>query len=98
MSIREKYPNKIPVVLKPTKTYHKFTKLKYLVPRLMTLGSFVYLLRQREVSLNPEKSLLIFVDDNIPKMNETMEEIDVKYRNIKDDNLIFTITSENTFG
>ena len=96
VDIREKYPDRIPVIV--TSKKFNLSKNKFLVPRTMTVGNLIYWLRTRILDIGFEQSLVIFVNDIIPKATETIEEVDVKYRKYEDEHLNIYLTTENTFG
>ncbi|OAV88395.1 hypothetical protein PTTG_12346, partial [Puccinia triticina 1-1 BBBD Race 1] len=65
--IRQKYPDRIPVICeKADRTdIPTIDKKKYLVPSDLTVGQFVYVIRKR-IKLAPEKAIFIFVDEVLP--------------------------------
>ncbi|KAL5678002.1 hypothetical protein ACJX0J_014133, partial [Zea mays] len=65
--IRDKYPDRIPVIVeKAGKTdVPEIDKKKYLVPADLTVGQFVYVVRKR-IKLSPEKAIFVFVKNTLP--------------------------------
>lgn len=65
--IREKYPDRIPVICEKVDKSDIPTvdKKKYLVPSDLTVGQFVYVIRKR-IKLNPEKAIFIFINQILP--------------------------------
>ncbi|KAF3793502.1 Autophagy-related protein 8A [Nymphaea thermarum] len=65
--IREKYPERIPVIVeKADRTdIPDIDKKKYLVPADLTVGQLVYVIRKR-IKLSPEKAIFIFVKNVLP--------------------------------
>ncbi|KAH9788411.1 Autophagy-related protein 8f [Citrus sinensis] len=65
--IREKYPDRIPVIVEKAERSDIPTidKKKYLVPADLTVGQFVYVIRKR-IKLSAEKAIFIFVDNVLP--------------------------------
>ncbi|KFK26531.1 hypothetical protein AALP_AA8G261100 [Arabis alpina] len=96
--IREKYPDRIPVIVEKAEKSDIPTidKKKYLVPADLTVGQFVYVIRKR-IKLSAEKAIFIFVDNVLPPTGALMSAV---YEEKKDDDgfLYVTYSGENTFG
>ncbi|KAI4338478.1 hypothetical protein MLD38_023533 [Melastoma candidum] len=96
--IREKYPDRIPVIVEKAETSDipNIDKKKYLVPADLTVGQFVYVIRKR-IKLSAEKAIFIFVDNVLPPTGAIMSTI---YEEKKDEDgfLYVTYSGENTFG
>ena len=85
--LKEKYPQKIPVICIPGPNQEKLDKTKFLVPKDLTLGEFTFIVRQR---LQLKKELL-----------RTSDHIDLIHENYKCGEtgfLYITYTKENCFG
>ena len=97
--IRERYPDRIPVILKKTKknSLPDLIKTKYLVENDMTVGRFLIHLR-KNINLNPEKAIFLFVGSGVlPPTSSNMKQIYDRYKS-SDGFLYMTITTESTFG
>nr|XP_012567774.1 autophagy-related protein 8f-like isoform X1 [Cicer arietinum] len=96
--IREKYPDRIPVIVEKAERSDipSIDKKKYLVPADLTVGQFVYVIRKR-IKLSAEKAIFIFVDNVLPPTGAIMSAI---YDEKKDEDgfLYVTYSGENTFG
>lgn len=98
--IISKYPYRRPIIVE--KHYNNpniqtIDKKKYLVPIDLNMGQFLYVIRKR-IKLSPEKSLYIFLDNNIiPPLNITISNIYDKHKD-SDNFLYITYDSERTFG
>ncbi|KAF5726451.1 beta-1 3-galactosyltransferase 2 isoform X2 [Tripterygium wilfordii] len=96
--IREKYPDRIPVIVERAEKSDvpDIDKKKYLVPADLTVGQFVYVVRKR-IKLTPEKAIFIFVKNILPPTAAIMSAI---YEENKDEDgfLYMTYSGENTFG
>merc|ERR1712232_188318 len=96
--IREKYPDRIPVICERDQRSDipDIDKKKYLVPQDLTVGQFVYVIRKR-IKLSPEKAIYIFINNVLPPTAALMSSI---YEEQKDDDgfLYITYSGENTFG
>mmetsp|Transcript_16102 Transcript_16102/g.18233 ORF Transcript_16102/g.18233 Transcript_16102/m.18233 type:complete len:120 (-) Transcript_16102:111-470(-) len=96
--IREKYPDRIPVICERDQRSDipDIDKKKYLVPQDLTVGQFVYVIRKR-IQLSPEKAIYIFINNVLPPTAALMSSI---YEEQKDEDgfLYITYSGENTFG
>jgi len=103
-NIKEKYSERIPVIVELDKSFKELLesegkcldKNKYLVPKDLTCGQFLFVIRKR-IKLSPEKALFMFVNDMLPPTHSLMSEV---YEENKDDDgfLYFIVSTENTFG
>ena len=98
-NIKQKYTDRIPIIVEK---YYKNTtlpnidKCKYLVPREMNLGQFIYIIRKR-IHLESDQALFVTVNGVLGSSSTTISEL---YDNHKDEDgfLYVVYTSENTFG
>lgn len=105
MDFFEKYPNKIPLLLRPHgKLEQKITKRKYMVPKDYNVGQFLAILRSK-YSLKKSESVFIFVDGVLPMITETFGQllerqipsVNFEYEN-RTNIIILDMRCENTFG
>merc|ERR1711964_454241 len=96
--IREKYPNRIPVICERAEGSNipLLDKKKYLLPTDLTVGQFVYIIRKR-IKLAPEQAIFLFVGNSLPATGALVNTI---YEEHKDEDgfLYMTYSGENTFG
>lgn len=96
--IRNKYPDRIPVVVEKAPRTHiqDIDKRKFLVPSDLTVAQFMYIIRKR-IQLPPEKAMFLFVNKVLPATSATMGSI---YEEHKDEDgfLYIAYSGENTFG
>ena len=96
--MREKHPDKIPVILErlPTARVAELDKKKFLVPAELTVGQFYFMVRGR-IRLGPEEALFFFVDNVVPSTSATLDTI---YREHKDQDsfLYIAYSDESTYG
>ena len=97
-SVMEKYKDRLPIIVLKSQncSLPDVDKCKYLVPKDMTMGQFIYVIRRR-INLKSEQALFITVNNNLIASSES---IDMIYEKNKDEDgfLYVTYTSENTFG
>lgn len=98
VKIRNKYPDRIPVVVEkaPRSSIQDIDKRKFLVPSDLTVAQFMYIIRKR-IQLPPEKAMFLFVNKVLPATSATMGSI---YEESKDEDgfLYIAYSGENTFG
>ena len=92
-----KYPGKIPVFVEKNKYIPELVQQKFLTPRELTVGQFLYIIRKR-IMLKPEKALFIFFDNQLVNTNSMMIEVYEKHYNKEDGMLYATCSLESTFG
>lgn len=100
MRIMDMYPDKLPIICERSQKASSdcpfIDKKKYLIPRDLTVGQFIYVIRKR-LRLPPEKALFLFINETIPTTSQYMEVIYSRYKD-SDGFLYVSYTFENTFG
>jgi len=97
--ILSKYPDRVPVYVskKENSLVNDVEKHKYLVPKDMTMGNFMYVLR-KNIKLKSDQALFVFVNNLIACNSDLIGEIYNNYYD-KDDKFLHVVYSgENTFG
>lgn len=96
--IMNKYPTRIPVyVYKHTKSkYQDIKKHKYLVPKDITVGQFIYIIR-KQMTLRPDQAIFVFVDNVLPPTAALMSQLYTEHAD-EDGFLYITFSHENVFG
>jgi GABA(A) receptor-associated protein len=92
----DKYPDRVPIIIEVTTNDIELKKCKYLVPKDITCGQFLYVIRNY-INLEPKEALFMFVSDTLPGTNETIANIYNLYKE-SDLFLYIKISKENTFG
>ncbi len=98
-NIMSKYPDRIPIIVqmgRGAKDVPPLDKNKFLAPKNMSMGQFIYVVRRR-INLPAEKALFLFVADILPTTATTMLELYGTYAE-PDGFLYVYYTSESTFG
>lgn len=105
-NICTKYPDRIPVVIEahPKTKLPLLDKQKFLVPKEITLGKFIFEVR-KHIKLEPTDAIFIFVQQTvearvvfvIPPTSALMSHLYERY-NDADGFLYLTYSGENTFG
>jgi|TARA_B110001450_G_scaffold223785_1_gene221093 GABA(A) receptor-associated protein len=94
-----KYPDRIPVIVEKNSNknkLHTLPKNKFLVPKHLTIGQFVYVIKQK-LELQPEEAIFLFVNNTLPKVTDRMIDIYATYKD-NDGYVYITYFNENTFG
>lgn len=97
--ICKKHSDRVPIVVCRNikdDNIAEIDKQKFLVPKDMTIGQFVYVIRKR-INLKSEQALFVLINNSLQPSNKLLEEI---YKDCKDDDgfLYVIYSSENTFG
>jgi GABA(A) receptor-associated protein len=98
--VLNKYPDRVPIICEKSSVASKdcpdIDKKKYLVPRDLNMGQFLYVIRKR-LRLAPEKAIFLFVGNSIAPSTYSINEI---YSSHKDSDgfLYVTYSLENVFG
>jgi len=98
--VLNKYPDRVPIICEKSKTASNdcpdIDKKKYLVPRDLNMGQFLYVIRKR-LRLPPEKAIFLFVGNSIAPSTSSINDI---YSIHKDPDRFLYITYglENVFG
>lgn len=97
--ILAKYKDRVPIIVElheENGSIPPFEKNKYLVPRDLTMGQFIYVIRKR-TKLTPEQALNVFCNGTIIPTSSLMSEI-YKQGAHQDGFLYFSVMGEKTFG
>ena len=96
--ILNKHPDRIPIIVCKDKNCKlpDIDKQKYLVPKDMNLGQFIYVIRKR-IQLQSNEALFILVNYSLMPSNTSLQDI-YENKKSKDGFLYITYSSENTFG
>jgi len=95
--IRSKYQGRVPVIVEAgSSCIYTLEKHKYLVPADLTIGQFLYTIRNRLV-LSADKALFFFINNVIPPTSALMGQLDKENRD-EDGFLYLVYNSESTFG
>lgn len=96
--ICKKYNDRVPILVWELGTDIKMRKRKFIVPKDITMGQFLYIIRKQITDVSSVDGVYVFVTDkNI--MIPVTELIAVVYdKNNVDGFLRLTVTKENTFG
>lgn len=97
--LREKFPDKIPIILEKADTSQlpKVDKQKYLMQREITIGQFLYIIRQK-INIDQSESIFLLINNaTIPSTGSSIGEI---YDKLQDNDgfLYITYSSQQTFG
>ena len=96
--IRKKHPDRIPVIVEASEScaIGIIDKHKYLVPKSVSIGQLVYVIRSR-LTLKPEEAIFLFVKNILPPTSASLYDIYEEHCD-PDGFLYFTYSGENVFG
>jgi GABA(A) receptor-associated protein len=92
------YPDKVPVICEKDRRLQNcgIKKRKYLVSRDLTIGQFIFIIRNN-VQMRHDMGLFLFTNGIIPSSSDTIEYIYNKFKD-NDGFLYINYAFENTFG
>lgn len=95
-----KYPDRICVIVEKSDNSINIPDIdrsKFLVPKDLTIGDFMYVLRKR-IHLSPDKSIYLFINNLVmPTISSTFIELYENHKH-KDGFLYIYYAGESTFG
>ena len=97
-NIKNKYPDRVPIIVERYKDSRlpEIDKNKYLVPKDMRLGQFIYVIRKR-IRLDANQALFVTINGVLEGSSTFISELYEKHKD--DDGFLYIVyTSENTFG
>ena len=97
--ILDKYSDRIPCIVELSnncKNLPLLDKHKYLVPKDLTIGQFIYVIRKR-IKILPSEAIFLYVNKTLPPTSTTILNI---YNTHKDEDgfLYLVYSGENFFG
>lgn len=103
LKIQGKFPDRIPIVIEKAGNCDlpEIDKKKYLVPKDLTVGQFIHVIRKR-IKVKPEKAIFIFIDCpnsgyTLPTSTMTVGELAESHSD-PSGFLLVVYSSENCFG
>lgn len=95
--ILSKYPDRVPIIVEPSDGCAiAIDKKKYLVPRDLSMGQFLFVIRKR-LKLPAEKALFMFVGSQIPSSSSMLSTLHAQHVS-PDGFLKITFSEESVFG
>ena len=93
-----KYNDRIPLICEKAKhsDVPEIDKHKYLVPRDLTVGQFIYVIRKR-INIKADKAVYFFINNTLLPTASMMGPVYERYKD-KDGFLYIKYSSESTFG
>jgi GABA(A) receptor-associated protein len=97
--ILSKFPGRIPIIVEravKSKDIPLIDKNKFLCPGDLTIGQFLFIVRNR-IKLTSEKALFLFINDSLPPTNTLIKQVYNTFKN-EDGFLYMSYCGENVFG
>lgn len=99
ISVRQKYPQYIPVLVKTKDKSIELQNPKFLVKKDITVGQFLQSLRKRCIrGLTSTEAIYIFINDKLPPTGSVLSSYYENEKNTESDMLEIYVCKENTFG
>lgn len=98
-AVLARMPDRVPVIVERgarTATIPQLEKTKYIVPRDLSVGQFIHVIRRR-LALPAETAVFVFFGGELPTTGTLMSEMYARGRD-EDGFLYATYCGENTFG
>jgi GABA(A) receptor-associated protein len=96
--ILQKHPNRLPCIVEMSEQsmLPVLDRHKYLVPNTITVGQFLFTVRER-LKVKSDQAVFLFVDNTLPPTSALMSNV---YREHKDEDgfCYFVVNGESTFG
>ena len=97
-NVIEKYPERTPIIVQKNckSEIQEIDKIKYLVPKDMTISQFTFVIRKR-IKLDSSQAIFITINGKLVTPSTTVGDM---YRDEKDEDgfLYVMYSGENTFG
>lgn len=93
--IMSKYPQRVPIIVDCKKDID-LDKNKYIVPKDLTVGQFMYILKKR-IKINNKQSIFLLCNNILIINTELIKNLYNKHKDV-DGFLYIIISLENTFG
>lgn len=99
--IKSKYPDRVPIICErhtgSSDNVPGLDKNRYLVPEELTVGQFLYVVRQR-LNLSSEQAIFLFTANNVlPPTSKMLRALYAEFQD-EDGFLYLFYSSENAFG
>jgi GABA(A) receptor-associated protein len=97
--ILEKFPGRIPIIVERAlkdRSTPLIDKNKFLCPGDLTIGQFLFIIRNR-IKLPSEKALFVFINDSLPPTNTLIKQVYHQFRQ-EDGFLYMAYCGESVFG
>jgi GABA(A) receptor-associated protein len=97
--IMKQHPDRVPIICERNNSAGdcpEIDKKKYLVPRDLTVGQFIFVLRKR-MNLHNQKAIFLFINGGIPSTSRYLGDLHDYYMS-NDRFLYIKYSFENTFG
>ena len=96
--IKKKYPDRIPVIVERVENSNieNIAKHKYLVPKDLTIGQLVYIIR-KNIKLEPEQAIFLFINNTLPPTSSLISSVYNEQMDL-DGFLYISYSGENAFG
>lgn len=96
--LKLQFPDRVPIIIDSKYETHKKPRSRYLCPKDITFGEFIYLLR-RNIHLHPKKSIFLMTYNTNILLSCTLLMENIFQDNMSEDGFLYLVyCEENAFG
>ena len=98
-AIKEKHPERIPIIVEPSlgNDVPLIERSKFLVPKDITFGAFIFEIRKHIKGLKPDQAIFVFINNTLPSAATQISQL-YNIHSDPDGFMYITYCIENTFG
>ena len=96
--IKEKYPQYIPIIIRPKNKSIEMLRYKFLVNGDITVGQFMCIIRKKIRNIKSSEALFLIVNNTLAPSTNSLSLVYTQQVDKETNMLFFTICNENTFG
>jgi hypothetical protein len=96
--IKEKYPNYIPIIVRPKDRSIELVRYKFLVGAEVTIGQLLCIIRKKIKNLQSSEALFLLVNNILVPSTHSLSLVYKQQLDEETNMLFFTLCKESTFG
>jgi hypothetical protein len=96
--IKEKYPQYIPIIIRPKNKSIEMLRYKFLVNGDITVGQFMCIIRKKIRNIKSSEALFLIVNNTLAPSTNSLSLVYTQQVDKETNMLFFTLCNENTFG
>lgn len=96
--VKEKYPNYIPIIVRPKSDEIKMSRYKFLVGSDITIGQFLFIIRKKMQNIKSSEAIFLLVNNILVPSTQLLSMVYREQSDTETNMLFFTLCKESTFG
>lgn len=96
--VKEKYPNYIPIIVRPKSDEIKMSRYKFLVGGEITIGQFLSIIRKKMQNIKSSEAIFLLVNNILAPSTQLLSMVYREQCDSETNMLFFTLCKESTFG